>query len=114
MVRDSSVSADHDHRTWRLECIGDSGHCVGDARTRRDDCHARLAGDLCPALCGVRGHLFVSEVDYLDSLGDTSLIKVVDVAAVEGEDVLDALPFECLGEQSSAIYLRQLFLLYWF
>ena len=109
VVGNAGVAADEDHRAGRLEGVGDAGDGVGDAGPRRDDSHARLAGDLRPPFGGVGGDLLVPEVDYLDALGHAALVKVVNVAAVEREDVLDALALERFGEQSSAVYLCHFF-----
>ena len=91
VVADAGVASDEDHRAGGLEGVGDARHGVGDAWPGRHDGHSRLPGDLRPALCGVGGHLLVPEVDNLDSLVDAALVEVVDVPAVQGEDVLHPL-----------------------
>ena len=105
MVGNASVASDENHRTWSLERVSDARYCIGDARTCRDDRHTRLAGNLCPALCGVSGNLFMPEVYDLDAFVNAALVEVIDVSAVQREYILHTLFFQCLGEQSPAVYL---------
>ena len=105
MVGNASVASDKNHRTWSLERVGDARYGIGDARTCRDDRHTRLAGNFCPALCGVCGDLLVPEVYDLDAFVNAALVEVIDVSAVQREYILHTLFFQCLGEQSPAVYL---------
>ena len=105
MVADARVAADHHHRAWRLECVGDARNRVGNARPRRNDSHARLARNLRPALRRVRRNLLVPEINHLDPLIHAALIEIVDMPAIQREHILHALPLQRLSEQSPAVYL---------
>ena len=105
VVGDAGVAADHNHRAGRLEGVCDAGNGVGYAGAGGNDSHAGLAGDLRPAFGGVGGNLFVAKVDDLDAFVHAALIEVVDMPAVQREDILYALSLQCLGEQPSAVYL---------
>ena len=98
VVGDARITADENHRAWCLECVCDAGYGVCNARSRSDDRHARLAGYLCPALSGVGGNLLVPEVYDLDAFVNASLVEIVDMPAVQREDILYTLPFQCFGE----------------
>ena len=63
---------------------------------------AAQPGDARVGVGGVRGHLLVAYVDDLDTLVDTSVIDIDNVAAGNGEDVLDAFLLQHLGDDLAA------------
>ncbi len=77
--------------------VGHAGYGVGGAGAGG---HHRAAqpGDARVGIGRVRGHLLVTHVDDLDPFVDTSVIDVDDVAAGNGEDVLDAFLLEHFGD----------------
>ncbi len=85
-------AADHDHGAAVLVGVGDGGDAVGDAGAGGDEADAGAAVGSRPALGGVAGDLLVPDVDDADAVVVAAGVDVLDVAAAEGEDDVDALP----------------------
>ena len=99
MLGQRALAADQQHRALGAEGVGDTGDGVGRAGAGGDDRAAGLAGDPGVAVGGVRGDLLVADVDDVDALVDAAVVDVDDVAAAEGEDHVDPLGLERLGDQ---------------
>ena len=102
MLRERALAADQQHRALGAKRIGDAGHRVGRARSRRDHRASGLAGDSPVAVGGMGRDLLVAHVDDLDAFVQAAVVDVDDMAAAQGEDGLDALVFERLGNQVAA------------
>ena len=91
-------------RTFGAESGGDAGYRVGATRAGGGDDDAELAGLAGVAVGGVGGGLLVADVDDADAFVDAAVVDVDDVAAAQGEDRVDALGLEGLGDQMAAGY----------
>ncbi len=91
-------------RTFRAEGGGDAGYRVGAARAGGGDDDTELAGLAGVTVGGVGGGLLVADVDDTDPFVDAAVVNVDDVAATQGEDRVDALGLEGLGDQMAAGY----------
>ena len=96
-------SADDDHRYGSALRVRDGRHHVGDAGTRRDAAHPRLAGDAGPAVGRVPGGLLVPDVDDADSLVEATIVDRLDVPSAQGEEMRRAVPLERLGDQAPSV-----------
>ena len=97
-----ALAADVQNRALGAECGGNAGHRVGAAGTGGGDHAAELAGLARVAVGGVRRDLLVAHVDDADALIDAAIVDVDDVAAAQGEDRVDALVLQRLGDQMAA------------
>ena len=70
--------------------------------------HARLAGDLGPALGGERGGRLVAHVDEVDALLAAAVEDREQMAARQREELGDAVRLQALGHQPAAVKLRGL------
>ena len=82
--------------------VGDAGHRVGRARSRRRDDAADLAALARITVGGVRRHLFMTHVDDLDAFIEAAIVDVDDMTAAERPDHFDAFVLERLGDQMPA------------
>jgi hypothetical protein len=102
MLSHRSLAPDVQDRALRTEGRGDAGDRIGAAGSGGGDDAAELAGLSRIAIGRVRGHLLVPDVDDADPFIDAAIIDVDDVAAAQGENRVDPLVLERLGDQVAA------------
>jgi len=97
-----ALPADHQKRALGAKRVGDAGHRVGRARSRRGHHAADLAALARIAVRGVGGDLLVTHVDDLDSLVQTAVVDIDDMPSAKSPDHIDAFVLERLGDQVPA------------
>ena len=102
VLGERALAADMQHRAFGAEGGGDAGHRIGAARSRRRHHAAELAGLAGIAVGGMGRRLLVADIDDPDALVEAAVIDIDDVAAAQGEDGVDALALEGLGDELSA------------
>ena len=105
-LRDRVAPADDEHGHGVYVRVRDGGHDVGDAGAGRDHRHADLARHSRPAIGHVAGCLLVARVDDANVVFQAGLEYRVDVAAVEREDLLDALLLQHPDDHFAAVNLH--------
>jgi hypothetical protein len=94
-----ALPTDQQHRALGPERVRDTGDGVRRPRSGGDHRAAGLAGHPRVAVGRVRGDLLVPDVDHRDALVHTAVVDVDDVTATEGEDHVDPLGLQGLGDQ---------------
>ena len=102
------AAAEHEHRRAVLLRGGDRAHAVGHAGPRGERRHARLAGDLGPALRGEGGGRLVAHVDEVDALLAAAVEDREQVPARKREELRHAVRLQALGHQPTPVELRGL------
>ena len=87
--------------TFGAKRVGHAGHRVGGAGTRGHH-RAAQSRDARIGIGRVRRDLLMAHVHDLDAFVDAAVIDIDDVAAGNGEDVLDAFLLEHLGDDLAA------------
>ena len=98
MLRERALPADVQHRALGAKGRGNPGHGIGAARSGSGDHATELAGLSRVTVGGVRRDLFVAYVDDADPFIDAAIVDVDDVPAAQGEDGIDALVLQRLGD----------------
>jgi hypothetical protein len=75
-----ALAADVQHRALGAERRGDAGHRVGAARAGGGNHATQLTGLARVAICRVRRCLLVAHIDYTNTLIETSIINIDDMA----------------------------------
>ena len=95
------VAANQQHGALRPKCIRHSGYRIRCTRAG-SDYGAAQTGDSRVGIGRVRSHLLVADVDNLDTLVNTSVIDIDNVAAGNGEDVPNAFLLQHFGYNLTA------------
>ncbi len=104
VLGERGLAADMDDGAFRAEGGGNAGHRVGAAGAGRRHHAAELAGLAGIAVGGMGGGLLMAHVDDADAFVDAAVIDVDDVAAAQGEDGVDTLVLQRLGDQMATGY----------
>ena len=99
---EGALTADQQHRALGTERVGNAGDGVGRPRAGRHDRAAGFPGHPRVAVGSVCRHLLVTDVDDLDAFIGAAVVDVDDMAAAEGEDDVDPLVLEGLGNEVTA------------
>ena len=99
VLAQGTLAADQQHRAFGPEGIGDAGDRIGRAGPSSDHCTPWRASDARIPIGGMRCDLFVTHIDNLDPLVETSIIDVDDVSATQREDGVDPFMFQGFGHQ---------------
>ncbi len=101
-LRQRALAADVQHRAFRAEGRGDAGDRIGAARAGGGHDDTELAGLAGIAVGGVGRDLLMPDIDDADAFIDAAVVDVDDMAAAQGEDRVDALGLQRLGDQMAA------------
>ena len=86
---------------WALATAVDD---VGDAGPGGHRAHARAPGHARIAVGGVPRGLLVTRVDDADAVIETAVVDGLDVSPAQREEVRDAVAFQRLGDEPTAVY----------
>ena len=88
---EGSLTTDHEDRRVGAPGVGNTGHAIGDTRTRGHDRHSDRAGvQTSPGIGRVDRGLLMADVDDLDVFVEASVVDTHDVTTGQREHALDA------------------------
>src|SRR5690606_38855436 len=99
------AASQEEKRRARIEGVRHAGDGVGHAWPSGDRGDSHAPGETSICFGGMDGRLFVTYVDYPDSLLDTSVQDRDDVAPGEREECVHAFGFESPGDDLSTVDL---------
>jgi hypothetical protein len=81
VLAQGTLAADQQQRAFGPEGIGDAGHRIGRAGPSSDHCTPWRTSNARVPIGRMRCHLFVTHIDNLNPLIETSIINIDDVSA---------------------------------